>query len=113
MIKANLEEGVRETEGKRADIIHLTEEDIESKDDSSKSDRRSRKKHGCGRDSSTSTINSNNPNKGPSPTTVLTAHTTGFIILSSINVMRSDTNSIKKASIRNIKQRHKIEETIN
>ncbi|CAG8719867.1 1918_t:CDS:2, partial [Funneliformis caledonium] len=38
---ADLEEEVRETGGKRADIIHLTEEDIESKDNSSKSDRRS------------------------------------------------------------------------
>ena len=32
MIKVDLEEGVRETGGKRADIIHLTEKDIESKD---------------------------------------------------------------------------------
>ncbi|CAG8595055.1 16666_t:CDS:2 [Funneliformis caledonium] len=36
MIKADLEEGVREMGGKRADIIHLTEEDIESKDERTK-----------------------------------------------------------------------------
>ncbi|CAG8745544.1 7158_t:CDS:2, partial [Funneliformis caledonium] len=62
---------------------------------------------------STPTISSNNPNKNPSPITISTTRTTGSTVLGSINVLRSDTNSIKKASIRNIKQRHEIEETIN
>ncbi|CAG8647938.1 4765_t:CDS:2 [Funneliformis mosseae] len=62
---------------------------------------------------STPTIGSNNPNKSPPPTTVPTAHITSSTVFGSINVLRSNTNSIKKASIRNIKQRHKIEETIN
>ncbi|CAG8759041.1 13755_t:CDS:1, partial [Funneliformis caledonium] len=44
----------------------------------------------------TPTISSNNPNKGPPPTTVPTACTTGSTVPSFINMLRSDTNSIKK-----------------
>ncbi|CAG8608221.1 12218_t:CDS:1, partial [Funneliformis caledonium] len=45
---------------------------------------------------STPTIGFNNFNKGPPPTTVPTACITGSTIPGSINVLRSDTNSIKK-----------------
>ncbi|CAG8647953.1 4766_t:CDS:2 [Funneliformis mosseae] len=75
MIKADLEEGVRETEEKRADIIHLTEENIEAKTvNSSKSDRRSRKKYGHGRDDQSSNDDGNdnknsNDEKSPSQST--------------------------------------------
>ncbi|CAG8451369.1 130_t:CDS:1, partial [Funneliformis caledonium] len=62
---------------------------------------------------STPTIGSNNPNKSPPLTTISTARTTGFTVSGSINVLKSNTNSIKKALTRNIKQRHEIEETIN